>query len=197
MSAGARSEWAAVAGSLAVAGVLVLALRTAVVRDPSRPNLEFLPDMVRGPAAQSQSDGAATPDGFSDQPLAEGVIVRGRASFPYGAAPEEAERAGRELSNPFDAADPAALARGAIVYARVCTPCHGEGGEAGGAAVLRGMLPPPSLRAERAMKMPDGQMFHVLTRGQGNMASYAVQVAPEDRWKAILHVRALQQAGAR
>jgi hypothetical protein len=30
-----------------------------------------------------------------------------------------------------------------------------------------------------------------------NMASYAVQVRPEDRWKAILHVRALQTRGVR
>jgi hypothetical protein len=59
------------------------------------------------------------------------------------------------------------------------------------------MLPPPSLKAERAVQMRDGQLFHVITRGQGNMASYAVQVRPEDRWKAILHVRALQAGGAR
>lgn len=193
MSARAR-EWPAAFAALAGAAVLILLLRAALVRDPSVPNVEYFPDMVRGPAAQSQDVGAATADGFSDQALAEGVVVRGAAHFRYGAAPEEAERAGRELANPFSLGDAAARDRGAVVYARFCTPCHGADGEGRGPAVLRGMLPPPSLKAERAMKMPDGQAFHVITKGQGNMASYAVQIAPEDRWKAILHVRALQGA---
>lgn len=197
MSSSPRMGWVATAGALAVAGLVVAALRAAVVRDPSRPNVEYMPDMVRGPAVQSQTDGAGTPDGLSDQPLPEGTLVRGHAAFRFGATPEEAVRAGRELSNPFRPDDAAAQARGAVVFARFCTPCHGADGEGGGLAVQRGMLPPPSLRAERAEKMPDGQMFHVLTGGQGNMASYAVQVPPEDRWKAILHVRALQAGGRR
>jgi mono/diheme cytochrome c family protein len=192
-----RTEWTAAAGALCVAGALVLALRAAVVRDPSRPNFEFFPDMVRGPAAQSQSDGAATPDGFSEQALPDGVVVRDVRSFAFGATPEEAERAGRELANPFQSDDAAARDRGALVFARFCTPCHGADGEGHGPAVLRGMLPPPSLKAERAVKMRDGQMFHVVTKGQGNMASYAVQVAPDDRWKSILHVRSLQGAQVR
>jgi mono/diheme cytochrome c family protein len=196
-SAERRGEWGAVAGALGAAAVLVLLLRMAIVQDPSRPNFEYFPDMVRGPAAQSQDVGAATPDGWSSQPLPEGVVVRGATAFRYAATPEDAERAGRELSNPFPADDAAALARGALVFARFCIVCHGADGEGGGLAVQRGMLPPPSLKAERAIKMLDGQMFHVLTKGQGNMPSYAVQVAPEDRWKAILHVRTLQKGAVR
>ena len=192
-----RGEWTAVAVALGVAAVLVVLLRAAVVHDPSRPNFEYFPDMVRGPAAQSQDVGAATADGFSSQPLPEGVVVRGMSAFRYAATPEDAERAGRELTNPFAADDAAARERGALVFARFCTPCHGADGEGQGLAVQRGMLPPPSLKAERAVKMRDGQMFHVVTKGQGNMASYAVQVAPEDRWKAILHVRSLQAGGVK
>lgn len=192
-----RGEWPAVFAALGVAGVLVLGLRFAVVGDPSQPNFEYMPDMVRGPAAQSQQTGAATPDGFTSQPLPDGVVVRGAAAFRYAATPEDAERAGRELANPFTAGDAAARERGALVFARFCTVCHGADGEGGGPAVARGMLPPPSLKAERAVKMRDGQMFHVVTKGQGNMAPYAVQVAPEDRWRAILYVRALQGAQVR
>ena len=192
-----RGEWPAVFAALGVAGVLVLGLRFAVVRDPSRPNFELMPDMARGPAAQSQETGAATSDGYSSQPLPDGVVVRGGTTFHYDTTPEDAERAGRDLSNPFGADDASARERGAVVYARFCTPCHGADGEGQGPAVLRGVLPPPSLRAERAAKMRDGQMFHVITKGQGNMAPYAVQVPPDDRWKAILHVRTLQGAQVR
>jgi hypothetical protein len=46
--------------------------------------------------------------------------------------------------------------------------------------------------------MKDGQMFHVLTYGQGTMAPYAAHLSREDRWCVIRHVRTLQQAkGAR
>jgi mono/diheme cytochrome c family protein len=41
--------------------------------------------------------------------------------------------------------------------------------------------------------MKDGQMFHVLTYGQGNMPSFAAQLSREDRWNVILHVRMLQK----
>jgi hypothetical protein len=41
--------------------------------------------------------------------------------------------------------------------------------------------------------MPDGQMYHLLTLGQKNMASYASQVERADRWKVIRHIRALQE----
>jgi hypothetical protein len=42
--------------------------------------------------------------------------------------------------------------------------------------------------------MADGQMLHVISNGQGNMASYTSQVERADRWRAILHVRRLQAA---
>lgn len=41
--------------------------------------------------------------------------------------------------------------------------------------------------------MKDGQLFHILTYGQGNMPSYATQLSREDRWRVIVHVRSLQQ----
>jgi hypothetical protein len=36
-------------------------------------------------------------------------------------------------------------------------------------------------------------LFHIITYGQTNMAAYASQVAREDRWAAILHIRHLQK----
>jgi mono/diheme cytochrome c family protein len=40
--------------------------------------------------------------------------------------------------------------------------------------------------------MRDGQMFHLISMGQGNMASYASQVGRQDRWKVIRYLRTLQ-----
>ncbi len=184
-----------IVGAAGAAVVALLVLRSAVAVDAAERNWEFLPDMVRSPAVESQSVCDELPGGLAHQAVVSGVVVRGHESFRYGATPEEAKRAGEELSNPFLPDAPDALARGAEVYRVNCLPCHGVKGEGDGPVVQRGMAQPPSFAAARPMSMRDGEMFHVLTKGQGNMASYAAQVSPEDRWKVILHVRALQQRG--
>ncbi len=105
-----------------------------------------------------------------------------------------AYRAGAELRNPF-APTPEALARGKRVYETICVVCHGPQGQGDGPII--GRFPnPPSLTADRAKGLPDGQLFHIITRGQGIMPSHAVQVLPEDRWRAVLHVRQLRGEGA-
>lgn len=44
--------------------------------------------------------------------------------------------------------------------------------------------------------MKDGQLFHIITYGQGNMPPYAVQVTQDDRWKIIAYIRSLQAKDA-
>lgn len=156
-------------------------------------NWEIFTEMAYSAANESFSPSASLPGGLTQQGVVEGVVVRGRTPFHYGPGPEEAQRAGRELANPFTD-DPDVLARGAQVYGVFCAVCHGGDGGGRGPVVLRGMPPPPSLQAARAVQMPDGEMFHVLTMGQGNMGSYAAQVPEADRWKVIRHVRTLQEA---
>jgi len=127
-----------------------------------------------------------------------GSIPRNLMPLHYAATPEDAIRAGIELTNPFAADDQLALSRGTAVFNSFCIPCHGAGGLGDGLVTTRGVPPPPSLLDENARKIADGQMFHILTYGQKNMSSYASAISREDRWKAILYVRALQrQAAAR
>jgi len=180
-----------VVAAIAVVSIL-FGLRSILARDRSVRNLEIFTEMAYSAGYESMSPNPHFPDGKTIQPVMPGVVVRGNEAFRYAPTPEDAERAGRDLLNPFAAGDAAALARGAVVYGRFCVVCHGGDGAGRGTVVERGMIPPPSLLAVRALEMKDGQMLHVLTLGQGNMASYAAQIEPEDRWKAILHVRKLQ-----
>jgi putative heme-binding domain-containing protein len=81
-------------------------------------------------------------------------------------------------------------------------PCHGAVGNGDGPVAMHGFPPPPSFASESSLKMSDGRMFHVVTFGQSylpekNMPGYAAQISAEDRWKAILHVRALQETAVR
>jgi mono/diheme cytochrome c family protein len=124
----------------------------------------------------------------------EGTVPLAGAAFAYGPGPEEAERAGRELLSPLEPT-PSNLARGKQVFENVCAVCHGPGGQGDGPII--GRFPnPPSLTAARAKGYPDGRIVHVISRGQGIMPAHAAQVLPEDRWRVVLYVRALQGAGS-
>lgn len=180
-----------VAGGVALVGLLLLGrfLRP----DPTRRNVAIFTEMAQSRALESFAPSGELPGGRVLQPLVSGVIPRGGRLLPFGPGPEEAERAGRELSNPFLAEDAAAAGRGAQRYRIFCTACHGADGAGGGAVVARGMPPPPSLLGARAVSLADGALFHVLTHGQGRMAPFAAELSAEDRWRVVLHLRRLQE----
>jgi Ni/Fe-hydrogenase subunit HybB-like protein/mono/diheme cytochrome c family protein len=161
--------------------------------DPRQPNREFLPDMAHPVAYGTYAPNPNFPDGKTLQAPVAGTLPRGQLPLPYRATPEDAQRAGLELHNPFSFEDQAARQRGAFLYAHYCAVCHGPAAKGDGPVTLRGVPPPPSLLAEKARQMKDGQIFHVLTYGQGNMASYAAQLSRQDRWCVILQVRAFQK----
>ncbi|MCC6125303.1 MAG: DUF3341 domain-containing protein [Pirellulales bacterium] len=171
---------------------VVVAMVFLTLPDPSRPNREFFPDMAHSPAYSSASANPNFPDGKTLQSPVPGVLTQGQSPLHYDATDAEALRAGRELRNPFSAKDAKAGARGALVFQTYCTPCHGGGGLGDGAVALRGYPAPPSLVTGDTTKMPDGQLFHIITYGRVNMPAQSGLLSPEDRWAAILHIRSLQ-----
>jgi mono/diheme cytochrome c family protein len=169
-----------------------LALHWVVRRDPTLPNREFIPEMAHTARYNAFSPNGNFRDGKTLQAPESGTIPRDYLPLHYRANHEDALRAGEELANPLSSADARAIERGTAVFANFCQPCHGASGRGDGPVALRGFPAPPSLLAERAVKMKDGQVFHILTYGQKNMPSYASQLSREDRWKVILFVRSLQ-----
>lgn len=165
----------------------------ATRQEPGRRSHSFMPEMATSLTHEPQAEGAWA-GGLPPGPP-EGSIPRGRPPLRYRAGKEEAERAGKELKNPF-AADDAALARGAKVFGNYCAVCHGPSGAGDGAVTKAGVPAPPSLFGDSAKRMADGRIFHIITFGQGNMPAHAAQVGREDRWKAVLHVRKLQREAA-
>ncbi len=160
--------------------------------DQSNPNFEFLPQMAHGPRYNAFSANTNFADGKTLQLPVPGTIARGEVPLHYAATPADALRAGEELVNPVAASDQRALARGEHVFKSFCTPCHGADAGGMGSVTQRGVPPPPSLLAAHAVGMKDGQLFHILTYGQNNMASYASQISRDDRWNVIAYVRSLQ-----
>lgn len=165
---------------LALIVAALLAGNYALRSDPSKRNYEFLPDMAHAVSYQSFSANPNFRDGKTErEPVPGTILYQWHAPDPN--------------VNPVDPKDPRALARGEFIFRNFCQVCHGPAGKGDGIVAQRGFPTPPSLLAPNARNLTDGQIFQLITAGRNNMPSYAAQVDVDDRWRAVLFVRALQR----
>jgi mono/diheme cytochrome c family protein len=152
---------------------------------------EYMPDMARGPAYKAFAPNPATRDGLTLQRPVTGTIARGYQPFDYGLGEQEAEKAGRELKNPYRATD-GTLEEGKALFETYCAVCHGAQGKGDG-PVSGKIPPPPAYRSDRVMEFAPGRIFHVITLGSGKMPSYAAQLRANERWKIVTYVYTVLQ----
>ncbi|HZI89860.1 MAG TPA: cytochrome c [Candidatus Polarisedimenticolia bacterium] len=174
----------------ALLAVIVTGLLTGCSHRKESTAVEYMPNMAYSPAIKAQNEDPMHP-GFSAMrmPVA-GTVPRGFT--PYRYAIQDSLVAQRELVNPLPrTAD--VLGRGQRVFNTYCIVCHGPKGDGQGYIVPKFPMP-PSLLSAKVSEWPDGRIFHIITRGQNLMPSYATQVLPEDRWAVIHYVRALERA---
>jgi mono/diheme cytochrome c family protein len=145
-------------------------------------------NVLQTTSPNAQGAGAATPPGGE-------VNVRGNAGgsvgVPAGETQGAAGRDGLVTEFPFPVTK-ADLDRGQQRYQAYCMMCHGATGFGDGMIVRRGFRRPPSFHDDRLRGEPVGHFFDVITNGWGAMASYADMIPPDDRWRIIAYVRALQ-----
>jgi hypothetical protein len=84
------------------------------------------------------------------------------------------------------------MRRGRERYDIFCSTCHGRLGDGNGMIALRGFRKPPTFHDQRLRSAPAGHYFRVMTEGFGAMYDYSAQIEPEDRWRIIAYIRALQ-----
>ncbi|MDR3608072.1 MAG: cytochrome c [Oligoflexia bacterium] len=146
----------------------------------SKPNYIYMPDMYYSPAVKAQKALMRLP--------VEGTVPRGYTPYHF-TSPEEA---GKALIDPLPPTH-AVLMRGQMMFNTYCQVCHGPAGLGDGNVVPK--IPrPPSLQSDKIRNWPDGSIFHIITRGQNVMPSYASQIMPEDRWAIIRYIRVLQRS---
>ncbi|HEY8459223.1 MAG TPA: cytochrome c [Blastocatellia bacterium] len=144
-------------------------------------------------------------EGANRQPP-EGTVARGSLALavaaPKTAVPGQVGSVGED-GFPFTfSADPETrkkeikdiLDRGESRFNITCMPCHGRLGDGKGMIALRGFRHPPTYHQERLRNAPTSHFYDVITNGFGAMPSYADVVTPEDRWKIIAYIRALQKS---
>jgi mono/diheme cytochrome c family protein len=180
-------------GRLARVGFLVAVAGVAAAgcaRQKQQTTIEFMPDMAYSDRLAAQHEDPLRPDESVMRLPVPGTFPRDYT--PYRFAQADTTQAALELVNPLPrTAD--VLARGQKVYMTFCVVCHGPKGDGQGYIVPK-FPQPPQLFSPKVTNWPDGRIFHVITRGQNLMPSYASQILPEDRWAVIHYVRALQRA---
>lgn len=132
-------------------------------------------------------------DGAAARPFPDGTVARGRLNADRVLHTGMLPSGEFVVDNPLDVT-PELLARGRERFDVFCSVCHGRTGAGDGMVVQRGYRVPASYHQQRLRTMPDGYFFDVITRGFGQMPSYATMVPVEDRWAIVAYVRALQLA---
>jgi mono/diheme cytochrome c family protein len=147
-------------------------------------------DMHDAPRYDPLEASTVLPGGAGSQPLVDGTVARGqlRADTLLYTGTVDGEPA-TVFPFPITRED---LDRGEERYNIYCAPCHGQTGIGDGMVVQRGHRAAASYHIDRLREMPAGYFFGVITNGFGAMPDYRSQILPEDRWRIIAYIRALQ-----
>lgn len=132
-------------------------------------------------------------DSRSARPLIDGTVAQGELRLDdhlYLGIDEDAKPV-QEFPFEITAHD---LDRGEERYNIYCSVCHGKAGHGQGMVVRRGYKEAPAFHSDRLREQPVGYIYGVINNGYGDMGSYADQIKPEDRWRIVAYIKALQRS---
>ena len=186
---------------LLVPPVLILKARTM----PSdKPRIHIIQNMDNQPLYKAQHSSLMFRDGRAMRPRVPGTVAQGEmigdTHFWLGLVDDQYATD----FPPRITVNDALLDRGRERYDIYCLPCHGVTGDGNGRIHERAMVllnngtngtvwvQPRNLHQADMQNMAPGKLFHTISEGFGNMAGYAAQITPEDRWAIVAWVYALQ-----
>jgi len=124
----------------------------------------------------------------------EGTQPQGFEPYKYVTDIEGAAKNNNPFSNQYTEE---VLKTGLKYYTIHCAVCHGvkgEGGEKMSVAETMALKPPP-MTSDKIKGWTDGQIYHVITMGQGVMGPYASHIPAKYRWQVVNYIRHLQGKG--
>ncbi len=156
------------------------------------PNVELVQDMMDQPALKAQDYEPSNPTKGSSRVPPEGTVPVGYTPYKYAGNPGEAAA---QLRNPYAGNTTVeVLELGRKKFETFCAVCHGYTGAGDGPVSSKMAVKPPPLISDKIIALADGGIFHIITDGQGVMASHAQQLVNEnDRWAIVNYVRSLQK----
>jgi mono/diheme cytochrome c family protein len=179
--------------------LIVIALGSAVAAagcargcTSSRPPIHLNPSMDDQPKVLPQTSSDFFFNGSSMRDPVPGTIAVGGLMEDAGFFTGK-DAAGQFVATiPVEAND-ALLERGRQRYEIYCLPCHDAKGDGRGILFQRANTPTATFHQEKLLKYPDGQIFDIMTNGQGLMPAYRWPIPPRDRWAIIAYIRLLQR----
>lgn len=160
--------------------------------DKSQPNIEVIQDMMESPALKPQEEDIGAPNNAAMRLPPEGTQPQGFVPYAYAEDFDAAKNNKNPLAGNFSEET---LKTGLKYYTIHCAVCHGAKGEGGEKmSVAETMaLKPPSMLSDKIVGWTDGQIYHVITVGQGVMGPYAAHIPAQYRWQVVNYVRQLQK----
>lgn len=179
---------------MATAGLAAMALVSCGPRG-NQPNIEVIQDMMESPAIKAQEYDESSPNHSGMRVPPEHTAPVGFEPYRYGT---DVEAASKNLKNPYaDKLDEETLLVGQKYFATNCAVCHGDKGEGAELAKVpvanKMALKPKTLLSDKVKGWTDGQLYHVITMGQGVMGPYASHIPQKYRWQVVNYIRFLQK----
>lgn len=176
-----------------IAGVVVVGSTTGC-SDKSKPNIEVIQDMMVTEAIKPQEADESSPNNSGMRVPPEGTQPVGFTPYRFAKDPIAAAKNQNPMAGDFSEEN---LKVGIKFYTTQCAVCHGDKGEGSVAANSvvgsKMALPPPSVISDKIRGWTDGQIYHVITMGQGVMGPYASHIPQKYRWQVVNYIRHLQK----
>lgn len=173
---------------------LTFVLSSGCSLDKSQPNVELIQDMMESPALKPQEYDLGGPNNGAMRLPPEGTQPVGFEPYKYAVDIAGSVNNKNPLAGQFSEE---VLKTGMKYYTIHCSVCHGANGEGGAKlSVAETMaLKPPALTSDKVKSWTDGQIYHVITVGQGVMGPYASHVPAQYRWQVVNYIRHLESKG--
>jgi mono/diheme cytochrome c family protein len=170
---------------------LLLMFFSSCNHDRNKRGNQYMDDMVTPISYEDYSSNPVFANGQTGQLPVEGTIARGKMPYIYPKTADGQILAGKELYNPYKISKDV-LMKGKEQYDIYCLICHGTTGKGNGTLYESGKFPalPADLSVDRIKNMPDGEIYHIITKGSvsGLMGAHGPQISPENRWKIITFI---------
>ena len=186
--------------AVVIASVSMLSLSSCSDDKTTPSSYEFMPNMYRSPSLETYSMNNVFADSMNARQPVEGTIPRGFVSFDYGNSLEEYLRAGKELTNPYEATEEN-LAKGKKLFGMFCAHCHGKNGDGAGTITHAVYGAVPSYADDVMIRRTGGSMnglnaghiYHAIYHGLNAMGPHNTQLNDEERWLITTYVQELQK----
>jgi len=181
-----------------ISGIFIFAIAFTSCRDKRDPGRVYMPDMAYSRAFEAYAQNNLKQYGINyiNYPV-EGTIKRGDL-FAYTLLNDSnGYKMSVGVKSPLPALDSNQMLEAQRLYNINCGICHGTNMDAQGPLAVSGKVGGiANLKLAQYIKQPEGQMYHVVTYGKGNMGSYAAQLDKKQRWMVVQYVKSEQTKGS-